>query len=1051
MREQENLHLKKIQDRIAEIRQRFLYADEQSVEDVAAAQTMAHLPLASAKRLPYRRVADGFRWGKPWGTAWFRLRFRIPARYRGETVVLQFQTGGEALIFRNGRPVQALDRGRDEYILFDRARGGERVELWVESGANQSFGEFAEREMRLPRLAILNRDAWDAYWDMAALADMIDPVEHKLGWDGRSSSHALHRDDTRRARILFALRQAVDLFDYGNLDRAGMAEQSRKARRMLKPLYAMPASASEQTLACMGHAHIDVAWLWPLSETVRKCGRTFSNVLELMERYPEFKFMQSQPQLYEYTKQRYPGIYRKIRERVKRGQWFPDGCMWVEADCNLTSGESLVRQILFGTRFIRQEFGRSPSCLWLPDVFGYSAALPQLLRRSGIRYFLTQKISWSQFTTFPFHSFHWEGIDGSRVLSHFVPSNDYNARLEAYHLLGAARHYREKDRSSIQAVPFGYGDGGGGPTPEMLERLGRYRNLEGMPRLEPMSPEEFFGKLDQESASLPLWTGELYLEYHRGTYTTQGRIKRLNRQAEVALREAEILSSLAYAEGARYDQKRLNALWKTVLLNQFHDILPGSSIDEVYLESEAQLEGAVRDAQTIADGSLAKLARSVDTRGEGTPVLVFNTLSWEREEPVAIDPPRGMVAESTVAVSSGGETVPVQVGHDGRARFRARVSSVGSKLFHVRAGRGEQPPVRATTRGMENDRIRLRFDRAGRLVKLFDKTAGREVLAPGEAGNRLQLFEDKTASGQPAWDIDIFFNEKMLEVDGKLLSVTVLETGPVRAVVRFERALSRSTLTQDVILTAGSSRVDFATQVQWGDEKDVLLKTAFPVDIRSGRARYEIQFGSVERPTHWNRPQDFAMFEVPAQRWADLSESGYGVALLNDCKYGYDIRGNVMRLTLLRAARYPGKNADINRMHEFTYSIFPHAGDFTRGVPAAAAELNSPLRALRPAKHVGDELPVTSWLKLDTGQVIVDSVKKAEDDDGVIVRMVETHGGRCRCELTTSLSVSATVETNLMEEEERELPIRDGRVALQFTPFQIRTLKLRVGRRAGRR
>ncbi|MCX7591274.1 MAG: hypothetical protein N2255_06555, partial [Kiritimatiellae bacterium] len=499
----ETLLFDKIVKRLNEIRDRFLFLESRAVDDVAMAETMRHLTPAEAERLHYLGVRGGRRWGKPWGTAWFRLRIRIPREFADQMVVLRFETGGECIIFRNGQPVQALDRGRSEYILTDRARGGERLELYIEAGANSDFGRFDVRTVEQPEIGVRLREVWDAYWDLVALADMIDPYERE-DWFGRKM-RALPLDDTRRARIFYVLNKAVDVFDYRNPSRAELCAQARAVRRMLRPLYWCRASASAQTFACMGHAHIDVAWLWPLAETVRKCGRTFSNVLSLMDRYPELIFVQSQPQLYEYTRDRYPALYRRIREKVRTGQWCPTGCTWVEPDCNLPSGESLVRQILFGTRFFRKEFNVSPRCLWLPDVFGYSAALPQILKRSGIDYFLTIKISWNQFTRFPHHSFWWEGIDGTRVLAHFPPADSYNCLVTASQILAAERNYRQKDRCSVQAMLYGLGDGGGGPTPEMLERLRRYRNLEGLPKLEPMSPEKFFRRLEAESKDLPVW------------------------------------------------------------------------------------------------------------------------------------------------------------------------------------------------------------------------------------------------------------------------------------------------------------------------------------------------------------------------------------------------------------------------------------------------------------------------------------------------------------------------------------------------------------------
>ena len=1036
----ENLYLKKIRQRIDEIGTH-IWTDHVEVGNVAACETLEHLSPAQARRLKYKAVEDGFKWGSPWGTAWFRLHIRVPAAFKGRTVGLLFEPEGEGLIFRKGRPVQGLAWTRDACILFDRARGGEREDIYVESGATTTFGAFAKRTMHAPRLAVLNSEVWRAYWDLACLADMVRTDTVRIGWSGSHIGAALEPDDTRRARILYGLNKAVDLFDYHDTSGTALKASARRVRESLKPLYACKANASAQTIACMGHAHIDVAWLWPLAETVRKCGRTFANVLGLMERYPDFKFCQSQPHLYEFTRDRYPSLYRDIKEKVKEGRWVPTGCTWVEMDCNLTGGESIVRQILFGTRFFKSEFNHDPQCLWIPDVFGYSAALPQILRRSGIRYFLTQKISWSQFTTFPYHSFHWEGIDGSRVLTHFVPADDYNSRLEAVQMISAARAYREKDRSPIQAVPYGWGDGGGGPTCEHLERLQRYRDLEGMPKLTPMSPGDFFKRLEKESANLPSWVGELYLEFHRGTYTTQAWNKKCNRRAELLLRDVEWLSVLSRAHGGRYEQETLNEAWKLVLLNQFHDIIPGSSIGLVYEDSARDYCEVFRLVGGVGDRALRKLLADIDTRGEGTPMAAFNSLSWERRDVVTADVHCTEKSEQYVAVGSDGTVCPVQSGYDGRLRFQAVLPSMGFGVFHLRPGKTDAADVRARRQGMENDRLRVSFDDHGRLVSVYDKTAEREAIPRGAVGNQFILFEDKTPN-MDAWDIDVFYNDKPLEKDGRLLSIKVVEQGPVRAVVRIRRAISNSVITQDVVLTAGSSRLDFVTRVEWGDESHVMLKVAFPVAVLSSRARYEIQYGNVQRPTHWNTARDLGRFEVAGQKWADLSEGDYGVALLNDCKYGHDTQGNVMRLTLLRATKSPDDKADINRTHHFTYSLLPHQGDYTNGVVRRAYELNVPVTAVTADPAPGSVAGRISIFQISGDNVIIDAVKKSEDDDGIIVRLYEAHGTRGSRTFKTVLPVRRVMETDLLEREEKRLPARGGALRLNFGPFEIKTLKL---------
>jgi len=1036
MKKLDRIYIQKIQKRVEEIG-RHVWTQRVDISDVAVAETMDHLSLDQAKKLSYKSVKGGFRWGKPWSTAWFRLRFVIPAAFKGQTVSLLYVPNGECIVFRDGLPVQGLDYNHRDYVLTQKAKGGERMELFVEAGASDAFGNFQVRVMEQPQLAIVLPEVKQAWYDLRCLQEMIVAGSH---WTGVPEP-GLPEDSTRRAKIVFGLNKAVDLFDYNNTSPESLSASAKRVIKALKPLYASPAETSAQTIACMGHAHIDVAWLWPLAETIRKCGRTFSNVLELMDLYPEFVFCQSQPHLYEFTRDRYPSLYKRIKEKYKKGQWDPAGCTWVEMDCNVTGGESLVRQILFGTRFFKDEFNYNCCNLWLPDVFGYSGALPQLLKRSGIDYFLTQKISWSQFTVFPHHTFYWEGIDGSKVLSHFLPTNDYNAKLTGSEIITAAGRYKQKDRSNLQGTLFGFGDGGGGPTKDMIERMRRYKNLEGVPKLQPMTHKKFFQRLEADAVDLPTWVGELYLEFHRGTLTTQAANKRFNRRCELLLRETEMLSALNLTTGGKYPQKTLNESWKTVLLNQFHDIIPGSSIAKVYVDSTNDYNRVIKSTTEVKEQAISHLAKQVDTRGQGTPVLAFNALSWDRNDVVCAQVSGLRKGQSLLAVAPDGTQTPAQIGSDGKVRFKAELPSIGHRVFHLLPGTVDVKPVQASEKVLENDCLKVKFNAAGCISSVFDKQAQREVIAEGELANEFILFEDKPVNFD-AWDVDIFYSDKPMIRSGELLSLQVVETGPVRSVVRIKRKISLSTITQDVILAAGSKRLDFETTIEWGDEKEVILKVAFPVNIRSDKARYDIQFGSVERPTHVNTPKDFAQFEVPGHKWVDLSENDYGVAVLNDCKYGHDTHGNVMRMTILRAPKMPDPTADVNKTHKLTYSLLPHTGNFTNEVIPQAYQLNVPVTAAVVPAKAGKLASSLSNFAVTGDNVIIETVKKAEDDNALIVRLYESHGVRGIRTLSTSLPVKKVIETNLMEKEEARLTVKDGKIKLDFKPFQIRTLKL---------
>jgi alpha-mannosidase len=627
------------------------------------------------------------------------------------------------------------------------------------------------------------------------------------------------------------------------------------------------------------------------------------------------------------------------------------------------------------------------------------------------------------------------------VLSHFLPANDYNAKLRASEVISAAGRYKQKDRSDIHASLFGFGDGGGGPTKDMLERMKRFRNLEGVPKLEPMNHRKFFERLKAGSHDLPTWVGELYLEYHRGTLTTQSYNKRFNRKTEILLRETEMLAALNLPIGGKYAQKELNADWKTVLLNQFHDIIPGSSITKVYEDSAKDYKRVQDSASSIKNDALNHLADKVDTRGDGKAVLAFNSLSWNRDDVITADLPGLRKGSALVAVASDGSKVPAQVGSDGKVRFKAVVPSIGYRVFHVQSEKIEGQAIKADEKTLENDCLKVKFNARGEIVGIFDKEARREVLAGDTVANEFVLFEDKPVAND-AWDVDIYFNDKPLVRNGELISFEVVETGPVRSVIRAKRKISKSIITQDIILSAGSKRLDFDTEIEWGDEKDVLLKVAFPVNVRSDKARYEIQFGSVERPTHWNTPADFAKFEVPAQKWVDLSETDYGVAMLNDCKFGHDVHGNVMRMSLLRAPKSPDPKADVNKTHKVTYSLLPHTGNFTSGVVQQAYQLNIPVTAAAVESHKGSMASSVTNIAITGKNIVIETIKKAEDDQAIIVRMYETHGIRGSRLFITSLPVKKIIETNLMEKEEQKLPVKNGSVSLTFTPFQIRTLKL---------
>ncbi len=752
-------------------------------------------------------------------------------------------------------------------------------------------------------------------------------------------------------------------------------------------------------LSAVGHGHIDTAWLWPVAETYRKCVRTFSSATALMDRYPEFRFACSQAQQYAWVKARDPDLYARIRERARAGRWIPVGGTWVEPDCNLPSGESLVRQFLHGQRFFEAEFGARCREFWNPDVFGYNGQLPQLMRGAGIRRFLTQKLSWNAFTKPPYHTFRWAGIDGSEVLAHFPPADTYNAEVTVPELRFNARNYKDHDRSAHSLMLFGHGDGGGGPTPAMLERLRRANDLEGLPRTVQRTPEAFFDLLEAETQDWPTVVGELYFEYHRGTYTTQAETKRAHRKAEVLLHDVEALAAIATrVAGAAYPADALRGLWERLLLTQFHDILPGSSIAEVYADALADLDVVHREGGRLRETALAALAG-----GDGA-VRPVNLSGRARREVVAT-PDGGLRVVAVPALGAGEEVA---------ADDAVSVERDGERVVLV------------------NGALRATLAPDGDLVSLVHRPSGREALA-GRAAV-FELYDDRPAAWD-AWELDPSHLETGRPV-GPATSCTVTAEGPLRAEVVFERPLTdRSHLRETVRLDAHAARVEVHCEVDWHDRHRV-LKVAVPIAVRSMTATFEMQFGVAERPTHYNTAGDLARFEVPAHRFADLSEHGFGVALLSESKYGFSAHGGTLRMTLLRGPVWPDPEADQGR-HAFAFAVLPHMGGWQdAGVVHDARAFNQPvLWGALPASPV-------PWLASEDDGLVLDTVKRAEDGDALVVRLYEARGGRGTATLRLGLPVSRVRRANLLEDPGQELAVEEGRVRIAFGPFEVVTLLL---------
>jgi len=986
-------------------------------------QSTEPVPYAGRLNGDYRPIREGEKWGGPWDSAWFRLTAEIPEAWAGKPVALQINLNGESLLFRDGVPYFGFSGGsiygenyRKEIYQFPHdVFAGQKLEFWIEAAANSLFGMKMNGEPSLStihpygdyegvaqtmRIGLFNRELWHLRLDLEILTDLVTVLPPR----GR-----------RTDEIVMAMNDAANLF-------AETPANAGKAREALRKVMSRPAVSSAMTACAVGHAHIDTGWLWPVRESIRKCARTFASQLLLLEQYPDYVFGASAPQHYAFVKEHYPELYEKIREAVRSGRWELQGGMWVEADCNLISGESMVRQFLHGKNFYMDEFGEDVKNLWIPDVFGYSAAMPQIIRESGCDYFLTQKISWSWSNKFPYHTFNWRGIDGSEVLTHFPPEDTYNASVVPRELVPAETKFNENTILDEFMSLFGIGDGGGGPKEEYLERAVRLSDLEGCPKVKFGRADEFFDRIAAYRDKLPTWSGELYLELHRGTLTVQGRTKRNNRKLEQLLATVEFVNSLCPL--AEYPAAELDRIWKTVLINQFHDIIPGSSIRKVYENTEREHAGALAESAGLAAAAVRKLGKA-----DPGAVTLVNSLSVPQNDPVEL--PADW--DGSAVLASDGTPLPAQL-EEGLVVVAATVPA--DSLTAVKRGAGKAAECAALdSLVLENALIRYEFDADGRLVKAFDKEAGRDVLPAGTVGNDFSLYVER-ANNHEAWDIEIFYEQQKC---GTAKSVEPARgwRGPVRSGIEFRLGVGNSRLFQRVTLAEGSKRLDFATAAEWHEERK-MLRVAFPVAVFTEEASFDIQYGTVRRSTHRNTSWDIARFEVCGQKFADLSEEFYGAALLNDCKYGYKVFGTTLDLCLLRAPKFPDWDADQGH-HEFTYAFLPHTGNLNgSNVRVEAAKLNRPALAV-PGVAATAGSPVV----LEAETVALSILKKAEKEECLIVRLVELAGRTSPAVLTVPAG-KKLVETNLLEWTEGETFVpEDGKVSLKLRPYEIKTLKVR--------
>jgi alpha-mannosidase len=993
---------------------------------------------------------DEYNAGEPWGGydehLWFRTNVKIPERFSKKTVVFHITTGREGewdalnpqfLFYLDGELIQGLDVNHREILINNCAEADKEYNI-----AFLGYGGLYERKTVInTELLVLDRDIEALYYDI------------KVPFN---AAQLLKSEDINRINILNTLQEAINVLDLRIPYSKGFYSGAAKARKIVKrEFYSELEDKNIPTVTAIGHTHLDVAWLWTLSQTREKAARSFSTAIKLMEQYPEYKFMASQPQLYKYIKEDYPELYEKIKIKIKEGQWEADGVMWLEPDCNLASGESFIRQIIFGMRFFKEEFDVTCKTLWLPDVFGYSAALPQILQKSGIKYFMTTKLDWNQFNRIPYDTFKWIGIDGSSVLTHFVTTCEYDENnknktryegsINASQVLGTWNRYQNKDINKEVLMTFGYGDGGGGANREMLEHARRLSfSLPGMPKLQMDFQGNYFDRLYSnlnESLRLPKWVGELYLEYHRGTYTSMGRNKKLNRISEFLYQNAELLSVVSNMLGGYYPENELKKGWELILLNQFHDILPGSSIKRVYDESKSQYEEVLKIGKNIVEEAVNSIISNINIRT--TSVVAFNTLSHTRKDIVEFQVPEDF---KSAQVLDEGKVIPSQFIGDGKVIFNGSgIPAKGYKVFEIELSKEElHEPISnnlcVSEEVLENSFFKIVLDKNKNISSIYHKESYREVLKEGFKGNVLKAFEDRPMRWEN-WDVDIYYREKVWEIND-VIETRVIETGPVRGCLMVKRRFCNSIIVQYIYIYNDIDRIDFKTYMDWKDS-NLLIKAEFPVDINSNRAAYDIQYGNVERDTHWNTSWDTARFEVSAHKWADLSESGFGVSLLNDCKYGYDIKDGVMRLTLLKCGTYPNEDAD-KEEHEFTYSIYPHREGWREANTIEHAyNVNVPLYAKLEDKHLGNMPEKFSAISVNKNNVIVEVVKKEENGDGVIVRLYECFNRREEAVLNFCFPVKEGWECDMLENKISKMSLEDNKFSFLIKPYEIKTFLLK--------
>ncbi len=992
------------QEHLERIRKRIKAAVYTPIADLEVTAWCTPEPVPFAKRTTGRKrsLKPGDKWGGLFDCAWFHFTGSVPDAGQGKHVVLLIDVSGEGCVVdAKGVPVRGLTTaiesgaewslrhtGKKVVQFAPSAKPGQKVDVWMEAGCNDLLGNLTNNGcFDQAQVAVCNDTLRGLWYDFEVLHDLM-----KL----------LSPDSARRAEIMHALYNAqLELKDYDEYE-------AKRARKILAPILAKRGGDPSLTIHAIGHSHIDLAWLWPIRETIRKAGRTIANIMELYDRYPDFLFGASQAQLYQWVKDSYPELYKKIQKKVKEKRWELQGPMWCETDTNVPCGESLVRQFLYGIEFFRSEFDENIETLWLPDVFGFSAALPQISVKCGMKYFMTQKLCWNQVNVFPHHTLMWEGLDGTQILTHMPPENTYNSDANPASVMKAEAQFKDKGVSDKCLMLFGIGDGGGGPGAEHLERLMRVKNLSGLAPVKQSFSTRLFKELEKDKDLYKTWVGEMYLEYHRGTYTSQARNKWYNRKIELALRQLEANSLVASTFGSgSYPQEKIETIWKELLLYQFHDILPGSSIKRVYDECLERYARMYAETKALDEKARKKYTAMVDTRGFKKPAVVTNNTSFERTE-----------------------WIPVGTGHQ-----KVTVPAWGHTVIEASGTKTSPDGLAVSSNHIENNVLKVKFRADGAVTSVYDKRCKREVIAKGRFANDLAVYQDQNSG----WDIYYDYQHKP-RGRFKLEFMENFIDGS-RVISRRKLLFGASEIRQDIVLDADSARLDFVTKANWNEDYK-MLRTCFPLNLRADHAQCEIQFGNIPRPVHPNTTWEMSKYEVCAHKWVDLAEQGFGCALLNDSKYGHSVSDSAIELNLLRSPDFPDGRAD-RAKHEFTYSLYPHEGDYRAGkVIEEGYRLNQPLTVTEAKASRGSVAAEHSWITCNQENVFIETLKKAQADDSWIVRSYEGHAAPTKAVFTCGFDVKSVQLVNMIEEKPKKVPVKNNQFKLDFGPFEVHTLRI---------